>query len=433
MAKSKLRIVWICNFSNSEIRTNLHLHKSFIDRFLRKVSGSGTDIQNSDYGIWITNGIQEMKRFNNIELHVVFPHYGVTGNTQEFQLGGIYYHVYPDESYQTLWKIKSRVGFLKNDPEYKANRKAIKNIVSRIAPDIIHVIGAENINYSLSSLDFDNSVPIVVQLQTLVADTKVFETLKHNRDDVLHGERQVLNRADYIFTIAKAYIGIIKEKIKPDAIFIANKLAVGVTIDREETSKEFDFVYCSVDISKAADLAIRAFALAKKSYPDIKLDIIGHYSAEYKSMLDEIIVREDLCDSVIFEGRLATHDDVLSQMKKSRFALLPLRPDLLPSTVREAMSLGCPVVTTITEESPKMNEKRESILLTKPEDTQDIAKKMCLLLSDGKYANSIRENAYLTVSERYDNHAIMQKTVDSYFVIYKNFYHGTSIPKEFLS
>ena len=429
----KLRVVWICNFSNTEIRSRLSFKKSWLDTMLRKLAGSSQSIERSDYGVWITNGINEMKSFDEIELHVITPHYGIAGMPQEFEIDGIHYHVYPDESYQTIWKIKSRVRFFRNDYSYKQNRRIISSLVNSIAPDIIHIIGAENINYSLSALDFGNSIPVVVQLQTLVADPKVYNTLKDNKEVVVLGEKQVLRRADYIFSIAKKYISIIKEDINPKAIFIANKLAVGVTVDRQECNKEFDFVYCSVDISKAADLAIRAFAIAKKSFPIIKLDIIGHYSSDYKSLLDDIIAKESIQDSVTFEGRLPTHEDVLIQMKKSRFALLPLRPDLLPSTVREAMSLGCPVVTTITESSPKMNEQRESILLCKPEDPQDMADKMCLLMSDRTFADKIRENAYLTISERYDNHSIIKKTVESYFYLYDHFKNGTPIPEDYLS
>ena len=429
----KLRVVWICNFSNTEIRSRLSFKRSWFDTMLRKFAGSSQSIENSDYGVWITNGINEMKSFNEIELHVITPHYGIVGRTQEFEIDGIHYHVYPDESYQTLWKVKSRVHFFRNDYSYKLNRRIISSLVNRIAPDIIHIIGAENINYSLSALDFGNSIPVVVQLQTLVADPLVYNTLKDNKKIVLLGEKQVLRRANYIFSIAKKYISIIKKDINPEAIFVANKLAVGVTVDRQKCNKEFDFVYCSVDISKAADLAIRAFAIAKKSFPNIKLDIIGHYSSDYKSLLDDIITKEGIQDSVTFEGRLSTHEDVLNQIKKSRFALLPLRPDLLPSTVREAMSLGCPVVTTITESSPKMNEQRESILLCKPEDPQDMADKMCLLLSDSTFAERIRQNAYLTVSERYDNHSIMKKTLASYFFLFEHFKNGTPIPEDYLS
>ena len=136
---------------------------------------------------------------------------------------------------------------------------------------------------------------------------------------------------------------------------------------------------------------------------------------------------------MFFEGRLPTHDDVMNQLKKARFALLPLRPDLLPSTIREAMSVGCPVITTLTESTPKLNAERETILICKPNDAIDISNKMCMLLSDEQFANHIRENAYLTVEERYDNRAIMRKTVDSYYAIYEHFHNNTPIPEKFLS
>ena len=431
--KDKLIVAWVCNFSNSEIRSHLAFHKSRFDALLRRVSGSNLNIEDSDYGVWITNGIKEMKKFDNVELHVITPHYGVVGKTQDFSHDGIQYHVYSDESFQTFWKIRNRLGIKQRGTLYKKNRDKIKTALNGFNPDIIHFIGAENINYSLTALDLNNNVPVIVQLQTLAADPKVFSSLKKNGNIIKDGERRVLQRADYIFTIAKPYMSIIRTQIDPDAVFIANKLAVGVDVDRRETLKEYDFVYCSVDISKAADLAIQAFAIARDSFPNIKLDIIGHYSTEYKAHLDEIIEKKDLGDSVVFEGRLPTHDDVLNQMKKARFALLPLRPDLLPSTIREAMSVGCPVITTLTESTPQMNTDRESLVICNPDDANDIASKMCLLLTDSDYVARLRENAYKTVEERYDNYAAMKKTVDSYFAILDNFHNGTPIPISFLS
>ena len=38
-------------------------------------------------------------------------------------------------------------------------------------------------------------------------------------------------------------------------------------------------------------------------------------------------------DAVTFEGMLPTHDDVIAQIRKSRFALLPLRIDLTSGTI----------------------------------------------------------------------------------------------------
>ena len=433
MTKSRLVVVWICNFSNPSLRSRLVFNKSLLEGLLRKISGSNQAIQYSDYGVWITNAVEEVKSFQDIELHVITPHYGIKGDIQEFCIEGVYYHVYPDESFQVWWKIMDRLGLVGNNESFKKNRSIINHIVQSIRPDIVHFIGAENVNYSLAALDIDNSLPLVVQLQTLVADHRVFNSLGRHREMFREGERRVLRRADYIFTIAKTYMTIIKQEIAPDAVFIANKLAIGVTVDRHHVKKEYDFVYCSIDISKAADLAIESFALAKKSFPNITLDIIGHYSTEYKAKLDELITNLSINGSVFFEGRLPTHDDVMNQLKKARFALLPLRPDLLPSTIREAMSVGCPVITTLTESTPILNSERETILICKPEDSIDISQKMCLLLSDEQYANHIRENAYLTVEERYDNKAAMRKTVDSYFAIFEHFHNNTPIPEKFLS
>ena len=119
--------------------------------------------------------------------------------------------------------------------------------------------------------------------------------------------------------------------------------------------KLYDFVYFAADISKAVDYAIEGFAIAKKSFPNITLHVVGGYSDSYMQTLRDKMQELGLGQEVDFTGKLLTHDDVLAEIRKAKFALLPLKVDLIAGTIREAMSNGLPVVTTVTPVTPTLN------------------------------------------------------------------------------
>ena len=142
---------------------------------------------------------------------------------------------------------------------------------------------------------------------------------------------------------------------------------------------------------------------------------LNHYIEEIKKRMKEL----GLEDEVDFTGRLATHDDVIKEVRKARFAVLPLKVDLISGTIREAMANGLPVVTTITPATPQLNEKRGSILLSEKGDFKAMAENMCRLLEDENFAERIRQNAATTISEKYSNTAFMNEWRERYYEIVK--------------
>ena len=137
------------------------------------------------------------------------------------------------------------------------------------------------------------------------------------------------------------------------------------------------------------------------------MDIVGSGSTDFVEQLHRRILELNLANNVVFEGRLATHEDVITQIRKARFALLPLKIDLISGTIREAMANGLPVVTTVTPATPSLNEKRESVLLSQQGDYDAMALNMCKLLEDEELAKRISDNALLTSSESSSNTELM--------------------------
>jgi glycosyltransferase involved in cell wall biosynthesis len=427
----KIKILWLCYFSNSEVREKLHPKSGFLEVMARKVLRM-EEKKVADFAQWITNGIKEFEKFNNVELHVVSPQYGITEKKVMFEQNGIHYYFYkPDDSLVIKFFRKL---FNNYETTYKGNRKITKEFINKIQPDIIHLYGAENYYYSITGLDIDiHKYPFMVTLQTLTSepDFKIKDVISGKQYEFRAKiESAVLRRVKYIASSVPKYREIIWQDLNQNAIFLNSFLAVSESISVNNTDKKFDFVSFSASIHKAADFAIEAFAIACKKYPELTLNIIGGTPEPFTQNLKSRINELGIDRNVFFSGKLPTHDDVLKQIQLSKYALLPLKIDFISGTIREAMFAGLPVVTTITHGTPTLNEKRKSVLLSEQGDFQAMAENVIKLIESPTLASELTENGLLTVRERWNNERDMLALVEAYKALFNHHHNGIPIPRE---
>jgi glycosyltransferase involved in cell wall biosynthesis len=414
------------------VRDNIRFRRlSLLDVFLKLIN---RELKNRDYAIWISNGIKWFETYNDIELTVVFPHQGVRRGIHRFSNNNINYVCFHSEDDNFISFIKQHI-FKRVRKKFEKNRDVIKKVIEEINPDIVNVIGAENPYYSITALDIPNHIPTIVSLQTLLSEKGFKENYKINDQTYEYRsslERQIIQKCDYIGAGVPEFVDTIRQAIKPDVIALKMKLAVGVDVDCSFESKEYDFVYFAANINKACDLAIEAFSIAKKKYPHITLNISGYFSPNYKKEMDSLLQKFGIIDGVYFTGAKQTHEEVIAQIKKSRFALLPFKVDQMPSTIREAMACGLPVASFATPSMRLLNDDRESILLAELGDVPALAKNMIKLLEDERTASRIRENAIITIKEKFSNKRMMQDWRCAYVDIKKQNEIGTPISEELL-
>lgn len=423
MEQRTIKVVWVCHFSSERVRQYLKLtHRYSLSK-------------KRDFGLWNVNAIKQFEEYKEISLHVIFPHVGLSKRSQSFTINGINYHCFRSEDDFIITKILKKL-FSYKTKNYRINRKYISSVISSVKPEVVHVIGAENPYYSLCALDIPKQIPCIVSLQTLMSTPSFLENFPISADEYNYRtnvERLVINRANYIASGSESYKNYIRNYLRKDAVFLNLNLAVGVDIDKSESEKKYDFVYFANDISKAADYAVEAFAIALSRQSKLTLNISGGFSADYKEAIDKRINELGISKSIFFTGLQETHDNVIKQIKKSRFALLPLKVDIISSTIREAMACGLPVITTVTPGTPKLNEKRESVLLSNQGDFDAMADNMLKILNDESYAKLITMNAYETIDELSSNESRMRKWKRAYYEIVDNVYNGTPVSNDIIS
>ena len=441
MENNKLKVALICDFSNPKVQNHLKFQINILEKVARKIKKLPCEptVLAAEHGVWISNAIAEFEKMSDeVELHVISPHGWIKGYFQEFEFNNIFYHFVLNED-GLIWKrLLHKVIPSLNYSNYLFNRKYIKKFIKKIKPDIVYMSGAENPHYSLSALDIPKSIPLVVHLQTLMNDPTFENNYPINHKRYLYrtqNELRVLQRADYIGTTVEKYIALIKHSLIPNSTTLAMRLAVGEDIKPDNTiEKKYDFVYFAANISKAVDLAIEGLGIIHKTNPDITLLVVGDYSEDYKNLTDKRINELNLTNSIVFTGRLPTHQDVLNTIQAAKYALIPLKIDIISGTIREAMACGLPVVTTITENgTPKLNERRETVLLSEIGNNQALADNMQRLLDNPDLVEQLKKNGAILMQECYSNYAAVQMQKNCLLAAYKHFKNEIPIPEEYLS
>jgi glycosyltransferase involved in cell wall biosynthesis len=426
----KLKIVFICHFSNWEIRKALPLSSFGIKNYLKKILGK--EVWNySDFAPWITILIKEFEKFENVELHVVSPHVGLKYHLAEFSNDRIYYHFFkPDVPLlHTNWP-----SYFRNyaSPNFGRNRKIVKRIIQEINPDVVNLFGAENPYYSITALDVKD-IPVYVLLQTML-QTPI--KVKYNFDveeNRLEIERKIFLSCFYFGTVSRMYSDCVKS-INPNVNILEfwfptqrPPLVISQTI-------QYDFVFFAKSVSrmKGIEDTIEALALIKLKKDDVKLNVVGYCDPDYKVILMKRIVDLRLEANVTFHDYFPEHKDMFEQVKKSRIAVLPNKLDVLSSTIREAMFLEMPIATTITTGTPYLNANHQTVLLSEIGDIEMLADNMYKLLNETDLSIDLVRNAKTLAERIFDNTAIAKKLVNDNIAIVKNFKENTTIPKELL-
>lgn len=131
---------------------------------------------------------------------------------------------------------------------------------------------------------------------------------------------------------------------------------------------------------KNVDCLIDAYNLFRKQYPEFKLTIVGKKGWLYEHIFKKV---EDLKlkKDVNFKGYVS--DDELSNLYKNAFCfILPSLYEGFGIPILEAMSMGCPVISSFTSSLPEVG--GEACLYFDPKDPNELTEKIFKLVKNRK-------------------------------------------------
>jgi glycosyltransferase involved in cell wall biosynthesis len=146
---------------------------------------------------------------------------------------------------------------------------------------------------------------------------------------------------------------------------------------------------------KGVDVLIDAFQRINNKYPDLSLKIVGHCPelSPYRELAGENPRIEFL------PGQ--SHETTMELMANCTFFVLPSRAEGVPRVLLEAMALKRPVVSTRVYGIPYLVEDGVHGLLVEPDDVEELASKMELLLDDAELAGRVAEQGHRRVLGRF--------------------------------
>lgn len=396
----KLRVMLISPFTNSEVRSHLHLreYNPFLNVLLKVLGLSYKTDSMIDTAPWVGRLIKEFEKRNDVELYSVGPHIKLTKRIEHFKMRGINYYYYKAD-------YSSALRLLKN---YKVWRYLEKcsgyavEIADKIKPDIVVLSGAENPVTSVPILMLEK-YPRLCICQTIYnnPDRAKYSTIESIRSKL---EIDIFQSLNYFCVGGLAHYKMFREYNKEAIVFPAKwPKEQYPKVDVEK--KEYDFINWAFAMGarKGDEDAIRALAIVRESYPTVTLNLTGGIAPDRMDYLRALVKELKLEENVSFTPFFEKREDLFVHINKAKFALLPIKLDIVSGTIREAMYYKLPVVTYKTSGTPKLNEDVERVLIAEMNDVEGLAECMIELLRNKNKSMALAENSYQSRKKAFEN------------------------------
>lgn len=396
---SRIKVVWLCHFTNSEMQKILNP--------IKKVN---------EYAPWIPPYINLVREINNIELHVVAPHEYIKG-VKYFFLQGVHYYFY-----NAHMPIIGRhwPGFFKWDylTNFYSNKRIVKKLINKIKPNLIHLHGAENAYFSSTILQFLGKFPIIFTLQGMISlstEKKSYQIKKR-----IKIEKTILSKIQHAFystETMKIQMNEFNTKIK----FYWNDYPTGL-VEKVIDSKIYDLVFFArITKDKGIGDLIKALAIIKKEICDISLCVIGGGKLEFWKKLAK---EENVSENIQWIGFLPTQKEVHQIASKAKISVLPTYHDMIPGTIIESMLLDLPVVAYDVGSIKEINSKEEIVTLVNKNDIKGLANAILILLKNSNLRNDIGNKGLIRAREMFlnKNHQIKSELLLAYQTAINDFH-----------
>jgi glycosyltransferase involved in cell wall biosynthesis len=390
----KLKIVWICHFMNQAIKEKL-----------------GIDIKENEFAPWITLGLNEIRKRDDIELFVLAPFYKILRN-RYFSDKNIHYSCIKVgiPFIKTSWPWWFRIDLWTN---FIIFNWQVRYLVNKINPDLVNLQGAENPYYSASILGIRN-FPVLVTIQGFITLHNYKEISHLDMNKRLKTEEKILKRMNN-FGIEASFMEEYIRSFNPGSNIFFYHCPYARPLAKTGVEKEYDIVYfASLSKMKGIEDLIRAVSIVKNKMPQVTLLIIGRGNKSYVSSLRDIIRDNNLKNNIIFRGFIPLQQEMHEEAGKARISVLPTYNDTIAGTIVESMFLRLPVISYNVGGNPDLNKNGENVLLVEKGNIEGLAKAIEQLLEDEERRTELSEKAFNFVTKEFDNSNSIQQLVNTY-------------------
>lgn len=384
---------------------------------------------------WIQETINLFKGKNDVEFHVVAPNYA--SNTEvNITKDNLHYHFYHYSptlfsrliepvirrtyKHAEPYKLAERLGNVLS--AYNTPTKNATRIVKTINPDIIHLFGSENPDYSKAANRLLAVFPVLLTVQGfayLMEDSgNPFERVFHWY--MRRYEAKINRIARFITT---PYPMTLKEFAIPEKhffekcerLFLLTSITKVPQINACQMEKKYDVVfYARIVKDKGIEDLIEAIWRLKQNGRVISAVIMGRGNETYVNDIKSLIKEKGIQGQFNFVGFVENHEDVYKIASTAKLLVLPTYQDGINNTVREAMFMRLPIVAYGVTGLDAVNNNRDCVHLVTPHNIDGLAEGICKVLDDDNYRNELISTSYKEAVEVYSPEAVYGQMLGAY-------------------
>lgn len=264
----------------------------------------------------------------------------------------------------------------------RAVRRRLGEILEGFAPDVIHAHALGLASEAGAWLKEELGVPLVAT--THGSDVSI--PVEQGRETLL---KPLCDHADAVVAVSSA----LAEKArscgtKTPVSVILNGFNVHALPERREREGLSLIQTGSLQEQKRPRVTLRAFAALRKTHPNATLCFVGQ--GPERSRLESVSREQGVSVGVRFTGQLP-HQDVLAELSKARFFILPSVREGFGIVYLEAMACGCVTVGTEGEGIADLIVSGENGFLVPPDDPDAIVRVVEWCLEHPAEADAVAE------------------------------------------
>ncbi len=304
--------------------------------------------------------------------------------------------------------------------------RAVRHLVAKHRIDVLEMEESFGWSYAISQL---NLVPVVVRLHGpwfLMGKFDNKEWSKENqRRDQLEGRGiqcahyVTANCSETLNAVRNRYgLSLSQSRVMPNPVAsVPEEKAWSI----DKCKKDSLLFVGRFDKVKGGDLVLRAFGQLATAFPDLTLTFVGPdrgvKEADGKVWSFQEFVRHNLPERVLrrieFLGELS-HAEVMSLRTHHYITLIAAQYDTMGYMMMEAMSLGCPIVSTAVGGIPEYIQDRRNGLLVPSQNADAMAAACGELLNNGELAAKLGRQGWLDCRDLYNSERAAQRTLEAY-------------------
>ena len=224
----------------------------------------------------------------------------------------------------------------------------------------------------------------------------LFEKMQLKRSDLLIGVSQ------YVLDKTLVHFGIEKNGVVSyNAVHPKKDVKTSLDPDNKKTI----LYYGSVMQKKGVIELIKAFNDLLKTRKDIRLKLIGKTLAKVNGTPIKEYLYSLVEDSAKSEITFVNHlksDELEKEIQKAYCCVFPSYIECFSIAPMEAMAYGKAVIYSELHSGPELINHGQDGLLVNPSDLEQLVANIQLLLNNKPFADKLGENAYQTISNRFE-------------------------------